>query len=104
MFCGNCGTKLKDGKCPKCDKKETKKVTKVTKVEEPKEERVNSFGWGVLGFFVPIVGLVLFFVFMNRKKGISKAAGIGALIGFVKNLIVFILCYILSFYSMFSKC
>ena len=102
MFCGNCGTKLKDGKCPKCDKKETKKVTKVTKVEEPKEERVNSFGWGVLGFFVPIVGLVLFFVFMNRKKGISKAAGIGALIGFVKNIIVFILCYVLSFYSMFS--
>ena len=98
MFCGNCGTELKNGKCPKCDKK----VTKVTKVEEPKEERVNSFGWGVLGFFVPIVGLVLFFVFMNRKKGISKAAGIGALIGFVKNIIVFILCYVLSFYSMFS--
>ncbi|MBR4351375.1 MAG: zinc ribbon domain-containing protein [Bacilli bacterium] len=80
MFCGNCGTKLKDGKCPKCDKTETKKVTKATKVEEPKNEKVNSFGWGVLGFFFPIAGLILFIVFFNKKKGISKASGIGALI------------------------
>lgn len=103
MYCGNCGTKLKDGKCPKCDKKETKKVTKkVTKVEEPKKDEGNTFGWGVLGFFVPIVGLILFIVWFNSRKKASKAAGIGALIGVIKNIIIIILCYAISFYSMIS--
>jgi len=41
----------------------------------------GSIGWGVLGFFIPIVGLVLFLVWRNTKPNCAKVAGIGALIG-----------------------
>lgn len=109
-FCGKCGTEIKDGKCPKCDKtvKKTEKVKaeKVVKKTETKNvEVINekaSFAWAVLGFFVPIAGLVLFIVFMNKRKDLSKKAGIGALVGVIKNIIVIILSYVLSFISFYS--
>jgi hypothetical protein len=110
-FCGKCGTETKDGKCPKCDKtvKKTEKVkaekVDTKKTENKKVEVVNekaSFAWAILGFFVPIAGLVLFIVFMNKRKDISKKAGIGALVGVIKNIIVFILSYTLSFVSFYS--
>lgn len=47
----------------------------------------GSAGWGVLGFFIPIVGLILFLVWRKDKPKSAKVAGIGALIGFVLNLI-----------------
>lgn len=75
-FCNSCGTKV---------------------VEEAKTEKTSegsSFGWGVLGFFVPIVGLILFLVWRQTKKNSSKASGIGALIGAgvgLIGLIIFLL-------------
>ena len=51
------------------------------------EKEGSKFGWGVLGFFIPLVGLILFLVWMKDKKRASKAAGIGALIGFIFSII-----------------
>ncbi|ACV22526.1 hypothetical protein [Slackia heliotrinireducens] len=48
----------------------------------------GSIGWGVLGFFFPIVGLILFLVWKNTKPKCAKVAGIGAIIGFVLGLVV----------------
>jgi len=36
--------------------------------------------WGIVGFFVPLAGLILFFVWKQTNPAQSKAAGIGALI------------------------
>ena len=47
------------------------------------DNKKNYIGWGILGFFFPVVGLILFLVWLNSKKGASKAAGLGALIGVV---------------------
>ena len=58
-------------------------------MEEKKEG--SKFGWGVLGFFFPIVGLILFLVWLNSKKKASKAAGIGALIGTGVSIVLFLL-------------
>ena len=55
-------------------------------VTTPKEG--SKFGWGVLGFFFPVVGLILFLVWLKNKKKASKAAGIGALIGFILSIIL----------------
>lgn len=55
----------------------------------PAQPAVNdsgSIGWGVLGFFFPIVGLILFLVWKNTKPNSAKVAGIGAIVGFVLNL------------------
>lgn len=46
----------------------------------------GSIGWAILGFFIPIVGLVLFLVWKNTKPNCAKMAGIGALVGFCLGL------------------
>ena len=48
----------------------------------------GNIGWGVLGFFFPIVGLILFLVWRTTKPNCAKVAGIGALIGFCLSLIM----------------
>ena len=45
----------------------------------PIEEK-NSFWWGVLGFFVPMGGLIIFLIWLKEKPKSAKSAGIGALI------------------------
>lgn len=47
----------------------------------------GSIGWGILGFFFPLVGLILFLVWKNTKPKCAKVAGMGALIGFCLNLV-----------------
>ena len=54
---------------------------------QPVQEK-GSFGWAVLGFFIPIVGWILYFCWKNTKPGNAKMAGIGGIVGFLFNLIV----------------
>ena len=66
------------------------------------EKEGSKFGWGVLGFFIPLVGLILFLVWKNDKKKAAKASGIGALIGFGVGLITSALVFfgIISIFSL----
>lgn len=75
-YCINCGEQIDDRAviCPKCG------------VAQPGMQTVvdnGGFGWGLLGFCIPLVGLILFLVWKDTKPRTSKAAGIGALIGFI---------------------
>ena len=57
---------------------------------QPVQQPVNdsgSIGWGILGFIIPIVGLVLFLVWKNTKPKCAKVAGIGALISVCINIV-----------------
>lgn len=54
----------------------------------------GGFGWGILGFFIPIVGIVLFFVWRKNNKKSSKAAGIGALIGVIISVILTVIYFV----------
>lgn len=47
----------------------------------------GSFGWAVLGFFIPLVGLILFIVWKQTKPKCAKMAGIGALVGVILAII-----------------
>ena len=60
-------------------------------------ETGSKFGWGVLGFFIPLVGLILFLVWMKTKPKSSKASGIGALIGFIVGLLLTVLSIVIFF-------
>lgn len=114
MECNYCGNKVKDNTiyCPNCGekvdtkKKNTKKEEKseVVVVDENKNTKTDqssdySFLWGLLGYFVPIVGLVLFLVWREEKPKDSKAAGIGALIRAVMMVIALVITIVLIFYS-----
>lgn len=47
----------------------------------------GSFGWAVLGFCIPLVGLILYLVWKGEKPLTAKKAGMGALISFCLSLL-----------------
>lgn len=55
----------------------------------------SKFGWGLLGFFIPLVGLILFLVWRKEKRKAAKASGIGALIGFLLGIVCSVLSVLL---------
>ena len=101
MNCSKCGFKVgeNDVFCPNCGskvvkKKETTKV--VAEKVEVDDEKVDqsgqySWAWGILGYFVPLVGLILFIVWNDTRKKDAKAAGIGALIKTIISFVVLII-------------
>lgn len=64
-------------------------------LEEPTEDSMfRKLLFGILSFFFPIIGWILFFVY--RKKNYSRAniCNMWAWIGFIKNIIIYIILYI----------
>lgn len=51
----------------------------------------GGFLWGLLGFCIPIVGLILFITWKTSKPKSAKAAGIGALVSVILVVIYYIL-------------
>ncbi len=60
------------------------------------EPEGSKFGWGVLGFFVPLVGLILYFTWKKDRPKSSKAAGIGALVSVILNIISIIVVFMIG--------
>ncbi len=47
----------------------------------------GSTGWAVLGFFVPLIGLILYLIWKDTKPNDAAKAGKGALIGFIVSMV-----------------
>ena len=123
MYCRNCGTEIGDADafCPHCGAaqeappQEPQGEPAGAQYREqsqfhdqnqyqyqyrgegayPAAEDSGSAGWGVLGFFFPIVGLILFLVWKGTKPRCAKKAGIGALIGVIVEFVLGIILGIL---------
>ena len=68
----------------------------------PENRPVQTQGnaiFGVLGFCIPIVGLVLFLVWNQERPMDAKYAGIGALINVGLGVILFIFMVILGAFA-----
>lgn len=89
-FCKNCGAEINDNQavCLKCGASVNSSTTQV--IDN------GGFGWGLLGFCVPVVGLILFLVWNETKPNTAKAAGIGALV----SVILGFLSYVIMFASL----
>lgn len=61
----------------------------------PAQDDSGSFGWAVLGFFIPIVGLVLYLVWREQKPLSAKKAGIGALVSVIAGIVLSVLWFII---------
>jgi len=112
MFCSKCGHELRENNlyCSNCGKltaageREGKQQTQTPPQGYPQSyyppqgyypppygyqpppkpnTDTGNFGWSVLGFFMPIVGLILYLVWMNDRPKDAKAAGKGALISVI---------------------
>lgn len=91
MYCPKCGKQIEDNAevCPHC-------FSSTGGTSKPQEQG-SVFGWGVLGFFFPIVGLILFVIWLKDHKRKAKAIGIGALIGeILSNIMSVILSVVIS--------
>lgn len=63
------------------------------KVQVKNQDR-GGFGWGCLGFCIPMVGLILWLVWRDEKPKTAKALGIGALVSAILGVIFVILYFI----------
>lgn len=116
MFCKQCGKEIEDGStfCPFCgasqaDDAQAQQQAQSQQPQQPYQAPYNNnpynqtyyappvqesgAGWGVLGFFFPVVGLILFLVWKDDHPARSKGAGIGALVGVILN-VVWIVIYV----------
>lgn len=82
-FCKNCGAEVADEAvlCVKCG---------CSLSQTNKDDKPNG-GFAVLGFFVPIVGLILFLVWNKEYPRKAKSCGKGALIGFIVSTVLTII-------------
>jgi hypothetical protein len=64
-----------------------------------KPEESGAFGWGFLGFVIPLVGLILYLIWKDTKPKCSKAAGIGAIIKLAVIFAVIIIPAIIGYIS-----
>ncbi len=83
MYCKTCGKEINDNAviCPNCGC-ETGKVQQTQKAED-----APSFGYGLLGFLIPIVGLIMFLVWKNDYPLRAKSVGKGALISVIISVV-----------------
>lgn len=92
MYCKNCGRIVDDTSsyCNNCGARIDNKPN-----ADVSEDNSN-LGFAILGFFIPIVGLILFLIYEEKKPKRAKSAVKGALIGFITEIVLAIILVILS--------
>lgn len=122
MYCKNCGSHIEDEAkfCPHCGSKIADKeseddyfasdapIDDLNRLEDrnqaqrpapnyaPVEDK-GGFLWGLIGFFIPFVGLILFLVWKDQMPKRSKSCGIGALVGVIAYIVLVIVLYATMF-------
>ncbi|MFH5882192.1 MAG: hypothetical protein ACNA7U_05280 [Candidatus Izemoplasmataceae bacterium] len=67
--------------------------------ENQPTQNQGNFGFAILGFCIPIVGLVLFLVWNKERPADAKYAGMGALINVILGVVLFIFMVILGAFA-----
>ena len=93
-YCTQCGSEINDNAviCVKCGCSVEGAV--VTKQAE--EDKPNT-GFALLGFFFPVVGLVLYLIWKSTTPLKAKSCGKGALIGFIVGVVFYVIYFIVIF-------
>ena len=105
-YCSNCGSPINDGDnvCSNCgnkvtitskennqrsnDSTEVKSYEKASSLQESQVSKdTGSPWWAVLGFFIPLVGFILFLVWRTTQPNNAKSSGFGALISVVWEIV-----------------
>lgn len=97
MYCRNCGKEIADNAyvCPNCGVL-TQAGQEDQKAASPSEDSGSKAGWGILSFFIPIVGLILFCVWRTERPQTSKTCGICALVSFLLSVVAVILYIVIA--------
>lgn len=89
MFCPKCGKEINKASsfCPECGSSVKNEITE--------EKSTPSIGWGILSFFFPIVGLILFISWKKDRPKDAKVSGICALVSIILLIIFYIVIFIM---------
>ena len=100
-YCTNCGHKVDSNAyvCIHCGIKLESNVSNQLSNTDDK----GGIGWGILGFFVPMAGLVLYLVWKNEKPNSAKSAGVGALTYLVVYIAIMIIAFIFGFFGSMNE-
>ena len=107
MFCPQCGTRFPVGTkyCDQCGSELKALLHPEATTSRPGSDNVEdapSGGFAVLGFFIPLVGLILFLVWHDTYPLRAKSAGKGALAGVITGVALTILSMIIQL-SLFAR-
>ena len=92
MYCKKCGKEINDDAafCPYCGN------AAGSSENRPAKEDGSSFWWGLLGFLIPIVGLILYIVWRNDYPLRAKSVGKGALAGVITVILLYVLIIVFA--------
>ena len=84
MFCKKCGKEILDDAviCVHCGCSTQDNQTVVASTND-----APSTGMAVLGFFIPLAGLIVWLINKDTKPLMAKSAGKGALAGFIVSMV-----------------
>lgn len=84
-YCNMCGKELMDEAvvCPGCG------CAQQGNINAPADSK--SFGWALLGFCVPLAGLILYLVWKDSTPLKAKSAGKGALISVILSVVFYVI-------------
>ena len=98
MYCRRCGKQIDDGTayCPHCGEPQ---ATGAARPQPQYQQQAvydsGSFGWAILGFLIPLAGLILWLAWIDVKPKSAKMAGIGALVSVILSIVFTILAIVL---------
>ena len=113
MYCKYCGKEIEEGSafCPHCGKEQqgnagtdagagtgagANGAQPYGAPQRPVEQDAPNAGFSVLGFFFPLIGLILYLVWKDTLPLRAHSCGKGALIGVIIYASVIVLTIILS--------
>jgi len=88
-YCSNCGAEVNEAAvvCVKCG---------VAVAPQRNLNDAPSAGYAVLGFFFPLIGLILYLVWKDQTPLRAKSAGKGALIAVILWVSIYALIFVLA--------
>ncbi len=98
-YCVNCGKEIEQEiiTCPDCGMiQNTNEVIKT-------EEEGSKIGFGILGFFIPVAGLILYILWKKEKPQTAKAAGKGALISVIMGVVFYVVMMVVMMFFVGSE-
>lgn len=92
MYCKNCGKELNEEAmyCTGCGVLVNNDKPQAVCDDRPR------FGWSLLSFFIPVVGLILFLTNENKKPKMARSAGKCALAGVITEVVLLVAVIILG--------
>ena len=87
-YCRSCGKEIESSAaiCPFCGVPQKRPTAGVVDT--------GGFLWGLLGFCVPLAGLIIFLIWKEERPMTAKAAGMGALISVIISVVTYIIMFI----------